>query len=93
MSETKLKHPLSVEGYNGSLEDLAKAVRKMRYDQFAEFLGYLAAYIKSEGDQDAADGKTKLPIRLYAASEHLYDAQEEIDSAWKICKPYMEDKE
>ena len=86
------KHPTTVVGYTGSLEDLAKDIKNMRYDAFAEFLGYLAKQVKLEADQDLATGKTKLPLRLYAAQEHIYYAQEEIDSAWKISKPHMEDK-
>ena len=87
------KHPTTVGGYEGSLESLAKDIKNMRYDAFAEFLGYLAKQVKLEADHDLASGKTKLPIRLYAASEHLYDAQEEIDSAGKISKSYMKEKE
>ncbi len=86
-----VKHSTTVKGYNGSLEDLAKDIKNMRYDAFAEFLGYLAKQVKLEADQDLASGKNKLPLRLYATSEHLYDAREEIDSAWKISKPYLKE--
>lgn len=92
MSEPKPKHPTSVEKYLGSLEDLALDLKNMRYDKLTEFLGYLAKHVEAEADKDAANGKIKLPLRLYAASKLLYDAQEEIDSAWKISKPYMEDE-
>lgn len=93
MSEIKPKHSLSVEKYSGSLEDLAEDVKNLRYDKVAEFLGYLAAQVKQEADKDLADGKTKLAAKLYLASNYLSRSQEELDSAWKICKPYMENKE
>lgn len=92
MSEPKPKHPTSVEKYPGSLEDLAIDLKNMRYDKLTEFLGYLAKHVKLEADNDVANGKIKLPITLYTASNHIYAAQEEIDSAWKISKPYMKDE-
>lgn len=93
MSEEKPKHPTLVEGYLCSLEDLARSVKNMRYDKLAEFLGYLAAQVKSEAEKDLADGKPKLASKLYLASNYLSRSQEEIDSAWKICKSYMGNKE
>lgn len=89
MSETKLKHPLEVEKYSGKLEDLADDVKNMRYDKVAEFLGYLAAQVKAEADKDSANNRSKLAARLYQASTYLSHSQEEIDYAWKICRPYM----
>ncbi len=91
MSETKVKHPVSVEGHD-SLEELANAIGTMRYDKVAEFLGYLTQYVKNEAEKDLASGKTKLSTKLYLASEALSRAQEEIDSAWKICKLYMKEE-
>ncbi len=90
MSEKK--HPLSVERYPDSLEDLAKDIKNMRYDKFAEFLSYLAKHVKDEADKDLANGKPKLSTKLYLASEYLSLTQERIDSAWKISEPYIKDK-
>lgn len=90
MSEPKPKHPLSVENYSSSLEDLAEDIKNMRYDKVAEFLGYLAAQVKAEADKDLANNRSKLSARLYQASTYLSRRQEEMDSAWKICRPYME---
>ena len=64
----------------------------MRYDKVAEFVGYLAKHAESEAEKDLADGKVKLPSKLFSVSRLLYGVQDEYDSAWKICKPYMEDK-
>ena len=89
MSEKKQKHPTHVERYTGSLEDLARDVKNMRYDKLTEFLCYLAAQVKSEADKDMANGKPRLASKLYLASNYLSRSQEEIDSAWKISEPYM----
>ncbi|MDP3698083.1 MAG: hypothetical protein Q8R47_00700 [Nanoarchaeota archaeon] len=92
MSEEKPKHPLLVEKYSGSLEELALDIKNMRYDKVAEFLGYLAAQFKEEADKDSTNQKIKLGSKLYSASEYIFRSQEEIDSAWNICKRYMNKK-
>lgn len=92
MPEEKPKHPTHVEGWNGTLEELVVAVKRMRYDKVAEFAGYWAKHTEAEAEKDAADGKVKLPRNLFAASELLYRVQEEYDSAWKISKPHMDDE-
>ena len=61
MSEQKPKHPTRVEGWNGTLEDLAEAIGSMRYDKVAEFVGYFARHAESEAEKDTADGKVRLP--------------------------------
>jgi ABC-type transporter Mla subunit MlaD len=93
MSEEKPKHPTHIEGYYGSLEALANAVGGMRYDKLAEFLDYLANNVQQQAQNDADAGKTKLSAKLNQVAKHLYEAQEDIDSAWKICKPYMKTEE
>jgi len=94
MSEAKSpKHPTHVDGYHGSLEALANAIGDMRYDRVAYFLDLLAQRIETEAEKDSSAGKIQLSKRLDQASKYLQDAQKEIDSAWKICKPYMKDDE
>lgn len=92
MSEEKPKHPTGVEGWSGTLEELAQAIGKMRYDKVAEFVGHFARHTESEAKKDTADGKVRLPDKLFSASKYLYLAQVGYDQAWEICKPYMEDK-
>ena len=87
------KHPASVEGYSGSLEDLAKAVGNMRYDCAAGLIDKLADDIKQQADSDSANGRTRLAGRLYSTAQELYLARDGLLSAWEICKPYMKDKE
>ena len=81
------------EGYNGSLDDLAKAVGNMRYDCTAEFIEKLADDIQRQADSDNTKGRAKLAKKLYFTAQGLYYARDILLSAWKICKPYMEDKE
>ncbi|MBU0470669.1 MAG: hypothetical protein KKA62_00585 [Nanoarchaeota archaeon] len=86
-----MKHPLEVEGFEGNLEGLAKAVGNMRYDKARDFLGYLADDIMRQADADKGRGRVQLAERLYQTAERLYQAREVMDLAWKICEPYMKD--
>ena len=87
------KHNRNIEGYAGSLEDLAKAVGNMTYDQTALFVEKLADDIKRQANADLGRGKIKLFTQLNYASRELYEARARIAEAWKICKPYMKDQE
>ena len=83
------KHPSHVEGYEGTLEELANAVGNMTYDQTATFIENLAEDINRQADADLKRGRIKLANELYNTAEKLYQAKEEMDKAWEICLPYM----
>lgn len=85
------KHPRTVEGFRGSLEQLAIAIGNMTYDQTSSFIGKLADDIRTQADADDAKGKSRLASELYASAEKRYEARERMDAAWKICEPYMID--
>ncbi len=83
------KHPRNVEGFEGSLDQLARSIGNMTYDQTASFLEELAEDIKRQGDADLERGRTKLASELYVAANELYQARDKMYLAWKICEPYM----
>ncbi len=80
------KHPNYVVGYEGSLEDLARAVGNMTYDQTADFIEKLADDLKQQADSDYNRGRKKLAKSMYGAVEKLYSAKEDVDKAWDICE-------
>lgn len=82
-------HPRCVVGFVGSLDELAKSVGNMTYDQTASFVEKLADDFRRQADADLAGGRKKLASELYAVADKLYEARDRINSAWKICKPYM----
>ena len=86
-----VKHPNYVEGFSGSLEELAHAVGNMTYDQIALFIEKLAESLKRQADSDFARGRVKLASNMYQAVEYLLKAKERVDAAWDICFPYMDD--
>jgi molybdenum-dependent DNA-binding transcriptional regulator ModE len=83
------KHPLTVEGFTGSLDALAQSVGNMQYDQTAAFIETLADDIQRQADADSARGRKKLAAQLYATAQELYKARDAMQAAWEICKPYM----
>ncbi|MDP4012324.1 MAG: hypothetical protein Q8R00_01850 [Candidatus Nanoarchaeia archaeon] len=86
-----MKHPISVEGFNGSLEDLVDKLGKMRFDILRNFLSLLSENLSAQADADANAGRSQLANQLYAASLKIYGAKDKIDRAYKISKPYMKD--
>lgn len=70
------KHPRYVEGYKGSLEQLAEAIGNMAYDQTASFIEKLADDLKRQADADSARGRRKLASELYATANELYEARD-----------------
>ena len=84
-----MKHPLSVEGFDGSPKELAGAVGKMRYDRIAEVFKYLAEDLRLQSQGDRAAGRIKLAAMLEKNSAQLHLAKEQMDEIWKLCEPYM----
>lgn len=88
-----MKHPLSVEGYDGSLRELAQAIGKMRYDRVAEFLGEFAEEFERQHEGDKAKGRARLAVLLKTVSEELELTQKQVEKIWHLCEPYMRDEE
>jgi len=87
--KSKMKHLDYVEGFEGTLKDLASKVGKMRYDRVEQFLEALAADIESQADADKERGRSQLSEVLYRTAENLRQGKTDMAKAWKICKPYM----
>ena len=84
-----MKHPLRLERYPGTLDELASELGDMRYDAVAEFLALLAEKLGSDSAADSSRGRSVLAGRLSTASRLTREASEEIGRAWGICEPKM----
>lgn len=84
-----MRHPLTVEQYAGSMQDLAEDIGNLRYDALAEFLHLLADKIQEDGDKDKSRGREKLARELHQSAHHLRVGKVAIDRAWQISEPYM----
>ena len=84
------KHPDYVEGFNGSMSDLAKAVSNMSYDKQAEFVIYYSNFTRMQSKEDMENNKPNLAKILYNASKFLTCAISYFGKAWEICEPRTE---
>lgn len=88
-----MKHPIKVEGFNGSLEDLVDKIGKMRFDALSKLLDLLAENLMLQAEDDSKAGRIKLANQLYNAAFKIYNAKNKINTAYEISKPYMKDSD
>jgi len=97
METQKPKHPNFVVGWNGTLDELVKAIGNMSYDQVAVFTDKYAKEIKRQGEADAlrpsainpTQKRERLSRNLLVAAVYLKLAKQKLDNAWKISEPFM----
>jgi hypothetical protein len=82
-------HREDIQGYPGSLADLAGEVGDLRYDALAGFLRALADKLASDGAADAGRGRPQLAAALRDGAAGLVAAAAAIDLAWAISAPHM----
>jgi len=75
-------HRQEIDGYPGTLADLAQALGDLRYDALASFLRALAAKLEADADADAGRSRPRLSGELNLAAEA-------VERAWRICAPRM----
>ncbi len=83
------KHPRTVTNFTGTLDELAQSIGNMAYDQTARFIEKLADNIQRQADGDFKRGRIKLAYELSQTTQTLYEARNKMNTAWKICEPYM----
>ena len=64
-------HPTKVDGFNGTIEELAQRVGRMRYDKVVEFLEFLEEEISRQAEGDKRRGRMKLYLLLVRAKNVL----------------------
>jgi hypothetical protein len=100
METQRSKHPNFVVGWAGTLDDLVTAIGNMSYDQVAVFTSKYAKEIKRQGDADTnrpslvdpAKKRKRLSKNLLEAANYLQMAEKKINVAWRISKPFMQNK-
>lgn len=86
---TQKKYPVTVEGFDGSFQELAHRIGKMRYDKVAEFLSYLASEFQQQSVGDMNRERLKLSALLCTASQQTKELQEQLEQIWLLCEPHM----
>jgi hypothetical protein len=82
-------HPDKINGYSGTLANLAEEVGNLRYDALAEFLGLLSAKLDRDANLDEGRGRVRLAGLLRQAACPIGEAARAIQQAWRICEPHM----
>lgn len=89
-NRTKVEvHPTKVEGWNGSLPELAQAIAQMRYDKVAELFHLLAVEFNKQANNDRDKGRRKLAAYLDCATEICNHGRQRFEEIWKVCRPFM----
>lgn len=86
------KHPTTVENWDGSLEELARAIGRMRYDKVARFIGLLADDLRTQAEGDQRRGRAQLARMLMHCAATLDEAQGDMERIFTLCKPHMHDE-
>ncbi len=84
-----MKHARTVNRYTGTPEQLAEDIGNLYYDALAEFLRLFSDKLARDAIADHGRGRPKLANELEAGAKHLAAAAQHIESAWRICKPYV----
>jgi hypothetical protein len=84
-------HPTTVEGFDGTMEELAEKVARLRYDSLRDFLRLLSHEVRTDAEKDSLAGRRKLGNSLFRIMLSLKRAEEATEEAWRISSPYMEE--
>lgn len=87
-----MKHPLTVNKYQGTLQELAKDVSNLNYDSLDQFIKWLGYYLYEDSEKDKMAGRVKLGENLRDASDLITASRLPIIHAWKICKKFEENE-
>ena len=85
------KHPIEIDGYD-TLDELAKAVGKLRYDKLAEFFLFLYEEMARQQEKDETVGKVKLAAEADWLIESISDAHYDAQELFEKYKKYMKDE-
>lgn len=85
------KHPVSIDSYD-TLESIAIAVGKLRYDKLAEFFLYLQEEMERQQKKDEQVGKIKLADDAEFLIDSINDAHLDAQELFDKYKKFMKDE-
>jgi hypothetical protein len=84
---------LTVEGFKGSLKELAVEISNMRYDSIAKLFSYILLELERKSARDQMFGKTKLSDAVNKSCMHINRAILYVQEASDICEPFIDGKD
>ena len=88
--EIKFKHTQMIKSINITNEKLAQEIGDLYYDSLNEFLLQLSLKLEKDANSDLKRERKKLSKELFEASDWIKKASKNIDNAWDISSPYVE---
>ena len=85
-----MKHPKTIEKYDGDLFELACDISNLRYDVLADLLMKISMKIHDDALKDMLNKRPQLSRKLYEIAGEIYNVEEKVEDAWKICEPYKD---
>ncbi len=82
----QFKHTQKVKGVGFELEELAKRIGNLYYDNLAHFLEKLFQKIQSDAKADEERGREKLAKNLFKSALLLQQSSQKINRAWQVCE-------
>ncbi len=82
-------HPNGVPGFDGTPEELAKALGRMRYDVLWDVLHFLAKDLSRQAAGDEKGGRPRLAKALRRAALDQARASDSVRLASLVCVPHM----
>lgn len=85
-------HPVNVVGFDGTLEELAQLVFRMRYDKVAEFISYVQKELGRQSQGDEVRGRIRLSRLLVEAEQKADELKKKMEDIFILCKPFMKNE-
>lgn len=83
------KHPVAVEGFDGTLKELAEQVCRLRYDHVAAFFYYCSEELNSQANADMKRERKHLAILLTSAWGITRALMLHMEKVFRFCAPHM----
>lgn len=86
------QHPTSIPRYEGSLENLAEAISKLRFDRLHDLLENLRGFLASDARVEKERRHSELAKILTDLSDSLDQASVKAEEAFCLSARYMEEE-
>jgi hypothetical protein len=86
------KHPTSVEGFDGSLKQLAREICRLRYDKLAELLYYLGEEFVAEANIESKRDRVHLSALLVRTWGIVRALQVHVENVFRFSAPHMKNE-
>jgi hypothetical protein len=88
-----MRHSLTVDGFDGTLKELATEIANLRYDSMAKLLSYILFDLERQSSNDKIIGRSKLSDIINKSCLHISQAIGCVQEAWVLSEPRIKEVE